>query len=87
MSAIVDKIEYGRPDIDGPGDMIDIKVTFVIRYSDSSENWTEISLIVHLPKKDYTISELKSAALQKARNSLILLHQADYAVSPGSGDS
>lgn len=57
MDAIVDKIEYGRPDIDGLGDMIDIKVTFVVRYPDSPENWTEISLIVHLPKKDYTISE------------------------------
>lgn len=80
--AVVDKIEYGRAGISNASPFYDCRVTVVIRYAEF--DWTEVVFHVHLPKKDYTISELKSAALQKARNALALLHRADYAVSPNS---
>ena len=79
----MDRINFGRPTIDTSAHFFDCKVDFLVRYG-HVEDWTEISVLVHLPKQNYTISELKDAAIAKAKDSLSVLHQAGYEVSPPS---
>ena len=53
-----------------------------IRLAMQQGSWTEVAVLVHLPKDDYKLSELKEAALQKAKEALSGLSEGGCVVSP-----
>lgn len=73
-------ISNGRTQFYGPPEYFECTVKFTIRYS--LGDITDVHSVVKLPPGDYTITELRKAAFEKAKDALLLLHRADYAVSP-----
>lgn len=80
MNTIIERINFTNLDINDSSQAYTCKVVFALRHSAS--DWTEVAVLVHLPKDDYKLSELKEAALQKAKEALSGLSEGGCVVSP-----
>lgn len=71
MNGRVDKIEVEKTSLAARSGFYLVELSYLIRYA-SEEEWTVISVQVQLPQQNYTIEELKQAAIAKAGDALTL---------------
>lgn len=82
--AFVDKIRFGSVDISDASPEYTCKVIALVRYGEF--DWTEVTFLVQLPKKDYKISEFKAATIAKVKDAVDLIaRHHDFAEAPGEG--